>query len=165
MEQMRGKIKCSCLRSRATGWGFQSVSHVWPLLWGPSQLIKHVFIGMPRVHLWFTKPLTATSMCSQAQGSLLNNRTSYDRAKSKIESVWRQHHMLLCSPMHTRYLLQNIVTLTWRLLPSWWICFIYELTPVTFMGHSSVVAQSRRPLKEGKCFKNGVQWSGMMIWY
>lgn len=63
------------------------------LLWGSSQLIKTVFIGLPRVHLWVTQAMTATSMYSQAQGSPLNNSTSYDRAKSKIKIAWRQPHM------------------------------------------------------------------------
>lgn len=99
MEQMRGKIKCSCLRSSATGWGFQSVSHVWPLCCFEAllQLIKTVFTGMPGVHLWVTQAMTATSMYSQAQGSQLNNSTWYDRTKSKIKSPWRHPRMSVAS--------------------------------------------------------------------
>lgn len=90
MEQMRGTIKCSCLR---LGVPARLSCLATLLLWGPSQLIKKkVFTGMQGVHLWVTQAVTATSMYSRAQGSPLNNSTSYDRAKSKIKCAWRQPH-------------------------------------------------------------------------
>lgn len=103
MEQMRGKIKRSCLRSWATGWGVPvCLSCLAPLLlWGPSQLIKKVFIGMPGVHLWVIQSMMATSIYSQAQGSPLNNNTSYEgKTQMCVEAA---SCMLHCScKMHCR---------------------------------------------------------------
>lgn len=89
MDQMRGEIKCSCLRSWARLEVPVYVSHVWPLCCFEALLNSlKVFIGMPRVHLWVTQAMTATSMYSQAQGSSLNNSTSYVQPNSKTQSVW-----------------------------------------------------------------------------
>ncbi len=91
---MRGKIKRSCLRSWTTGWGFQSVSHVWPLCCFEALLssLKQSLLACQESTCESPKPRRQLQCTAEHRGHRSTTVPHMTGQKSKIESAWRQPH-------------------------------------------------------------------------